>query len=441
VQFIYNILFEAFFILSVPYYFFRMKRRGGWRHGFGERLGRYSTKFKQAISNRDIIWLHAVSVGEANICVQLIKVLHPRLPNIKLVVSTTTSTAMSELRKKLPAEVGRIYYPIDRRAFVRRALATIRPKAVVLVEAEIWPNFLWGLQARKIPHFLVNTRISDKSYKGYRRFGFLFRRFFAMFTGVGAQSEPDAKRLKELGCKPDGVHVFGSCKFDGTRVSRDRLLDVPSLLRTLGVPGGAPLLIGGSTHAGEEETLARLAKRLREKHPDLFLVLVPRHAERGREVGDDLAKLGERFVYRNEIGGNYPPQEQGSLDCLLVNTTGELKYFYEEATVVFIGKSLTAQGGQNPIEPAGLAKPIVFGPHMGNFAEITAKFLANDAAVQVADEVALESAIDDLLSDKAKREAFGQAAQKVVQSNEGAVERTVDMILSGTKTAEMVQKY
>ncbi len=440
-QFIYNILFEAFFILSVPYYFFRMKRRGGWRHGFGERLGRYSTKFKQAISNRDIIWLHAVSVGEANICVQLIKVLHPRLPNIKLVVSTTTSTAMSELRKKLPAEVGRIYYPIDRRAFVRRALATIRPKAVVLVEAEIWPNFLWGLQARKIPHFLVNTRISDKSYKGYRRFGFLFRRFFAMFTGVGAQSEPDAKRLKELGCKPDGVHVFGSCKFDGTRVSRDRLLDVPSLLRTLGVPGGAPLLIGGSTHAGEEETLARLAKRLREKHPDLFLVLVPRHAERGREVGDDLAKLGERFVYRNEIGGNYPPQEQGSLDCLLVNTTGELKYFYEEATVVFIGKSLTAQGGQNPIEPAGLAKPIVFGPHMGNFAEITAKFLANDAAVQVADEVALESAIDDLLSDKAKREAFGQAAQKVVQSNEGAVERTVDMILSGTKTAEMVQKY
>ncbi|MDP7050247.1 MAG: glycosyltransferase N-terminal domain-containing protein [Verrucomicrobiota bacterium] len=418
-----------------------MKRRGGWRHGFGERLGRYSTKFKQAISNRDIIWLHAVSVGEANICVQLIKVLHPRLPNIKLVVSTTTSTAMSELRKKLPAEVGRIYYPIDRRAFVRRALATIRPKAVVLVEAEIWPNFLWGLQARKIPHFLVNTRISDKSYKGYRRFGFLFRRFFAMFTGVGAQSEPDAKRLKELGCKPDGVHVFGSCKFDGTRVSRDRLLDVPSLLRTLGVPGGAPLLIGGSTHAGEEETLARLAKRLREKHPDLFLVLVPRHAERGREVGDDLAKLGERFVYRNEIGGNYPPQEQGSLDCLLVNTTGELKYFYEEATVVFIGKSLTAQGGQNPIEPAGLAKPIVFGPHMGNFAEITAKFLANDAAVQVADEVALESAIDDLLSDKAKREAFGQAAQKVVQSNEGAVERTVDMILSGTKTAEMVQKY
>jgi 3-deoxy-D-manno-octulosonic-acid transferase len=441
VQFIYNILFEACFILSAPYYFLRMRRRGGWRKGFGERLGRYSTKFKQAISNRDVIWLHAVSVGEANICVQLIKVLQPRLPNLKFVVSTTTTTAMSELRKKLPAEVGRIYYPIDRRSFVRRAQATIRPKAVVLVEAEIWPNFLWGLQARNIPHFLVNTRISDKSFKGYRRFGFMFRRFFAGFTGVGAQSEHDAKRLVELGCDSEVVHVFGSCKFDGTGMSRERLLDVAGLMRNLGVPKGAPLLVGGSTHSGEEVILARLAKRLREKHPDLFLVLVPRHAERGREVGDALAKLGVRFVYRNEIGSNTPPREPGCLDCLLVNTTGELKYFYEEAAVVFIGKSLVASGGQNPIEPAGLAKPIVFGPHMGNFAEITAKFLANDAAIQVADEAALESAIDGLLSDEAKRDALGQAARKVVQSNEGAVERTVEMILTGTKTAEMVQNY
>ena len=441
VQFIYNILFEACFILSAPYYFLRMRRRGGWRKGFGERLGRYSTKFKQAISNRDVIWLHAVSVGEVNICVQLIKVLQPRLPNLKLVVSTTTTTGMSELHKKLSAEVGKIYYPMDRRVFVRRALATIRPKAVVLIEAEIWPNFLWGLQARKIPHFLVNTRISGKSFRGYCRFRFLFRRFFVGFSGVGAQSEHDAKRLVELGCNNEVVNVFGSCKFDGTGISRKSLLDVSNLTQNLGVPKGAPLLVGGSTHSGEEVILARLARRLREKHPDLFLVLVPRHAERGREVGEALAKIGVRFVYRSEIGSNTPLREQGSLDCLLVNTTGELKYFYEEAAVVFIGKSLTAQGGQNPIEPAGLAKPIVFGPHMGNFEEITSKFLANDAAIQVADEAGLESAIDNLLSDETKRIALGQSARKVVQSNEGAVERTVEMILSGIKTGEMVQKY
>ena len=225
-----------------------MRRRGGWRKGFGERLGRYSTKFKQAISNRDVIWLHAVSVGEANICVQLIKVLQPRLPNLKFVVSTTTTTAMSELRKKLPSDVGRIYYPIDRRAFVRRALATIRPKAVVLVEAEIWPNFLWGLQGRGIPHFLVNARISEKSYSRYSRFTFLFRDFFAGFDGVGAQSETDAQRLVELGCASGSVHVFGSCKFDGVAMDRELLLDVPGLLQTLGVTQGASVIVGGSTH-------------------------------------------------------------------------------------------------------------------------------------------------------------------------------------------------
>jgi len=441
VQFIYNILFEVGFILLAPYYFLRMRRRGGWRRGFGERLGRYSTEFKQAISNRDVIWLHAVSVGEANICVELIKVLQPRLPNLKLVVSTTTSTAMNELRKKLPAEVSRIYYPIDRRGFVRRALATIRPKAMVIVEAEIWPNFLWGLQARRIPHFLVNTRISMKSFRGYRRFRFLFRRFFAGFTGVGAQSESDAKRLMELGCSKKVVHVFGSCKFDGTKISRDRLLDVPNLLKNLGIPEGSPLLVGGSTHNGEEVILACVAKRLQKKYPDLFLILVPRHAERGREVGESLSKLGIRFVYRNEIGGNTPPRKQGSLDCLLVNTTGELKYFYEQASVVFIGKSLTAEGGQNPIEPAGLARPIVVGPHMENFEEIIAKFLSQDAVIQVTDEATLESAIDDLLSNEVKRDALGQAARKVVHSNEGAVDRTVEMILSGTETTEMVQNY
>ena len=441
VRVFYNILFDAFFFLTAPYYFLRMRRRGGWKQGFGERLGRYSTKFKQSITNRDVIWLHAVSVGEVNICVQFIKALTPRLPNLKLVVSTTTSTGMAELRKKLPVEVSKIYYPIDRRSHVRRALATIQPKAVVLVEAEIWPNFLWGLQARKVPHFLVNTRISDKSFKGYRRFGFVFRSLFAGFTGVGAQSEADAARLKELGCLERTVHVFGSCKFDGANVIRENRTDVQRMLSQLGVPAEAPVIVGGSTHAGEEEILARLAKRLRERHSNLFLILVPRHHERGREVGDALTKLGVRFLFRNEVGNNMEPLEEGRLECLLVNTTGELKFFYEAATAVFVGKSLTAQGGQNPIEPAGLAKPIVFGPHMGNFAEITGKFLANEAAIQVADEQELEEAFDSLVSDPAKRQALGQAAQKVVQQNEGAVEKTVGMILDGMKSDGMVQQF
>ena len=429
-RFIYNIIFNLLFSLSVPYYYLRMRRRGGWKQGFGDRLGKYSNKFKQSITNRDVIWLHAVSVGEVNICVQLIKVLQPKIPNIKLIVSTTTSTGMCELQKRLPPEVGKIYYPIDLRSCVRRALATIRPMAVILVEAEIWPNFLWSLQSRNIPHFLVNTRISKKSFKGYNRLSFIFSSLFGGFTGVGAQSDDDAEKLFKLGCNKKVVQVFGSCKFDGTEITRQFGSDISILLRRLGVKQKASIIVGGSTHNGEEKILARLFKRLKKKYAEIFLILVPRHQERGKEVGEILAKEDVNFVFRNQISDNMTSMKFGDLDCLLVNTTGELKSFYKEATVVFIGKSLKAKGGQNPVEPAALAKPIIFGPHMGNFEEITEKFLSNEAAVQVADEFELEKAIELLINDQNKRNALGKAAQKIVQENDGAVEKTAAMILS-----------
>src|SRR5438093_10261377 len=160
----------------------RMRRRGNWRKGFGQRFGRYDGNFKQAITNRHTLWLHAVSVGEVNLCTQLIGALEQRLPNLKIVVSTTTTTGMEGLQGKLPSHISKIYYPIDQRACVNRALITIHPEAVVLVEAEIWPNFLWRAQAMRTPLFLVNARLSDRSYGGYTRFGFLFKPLFASLT-------------------------------------------------------------------------------------------------------------------------------------------------------------------------------------------------------------------------------------------------------------------
>jgi 3-deoxy-D-manno-octulosonic-acid transferase len=200
---LYNALFFLFFLLSAPYYFTRLLRRGRWREGFRQRFGRYNAKLKQALTNRHVIWLHAVSVGEVNVCTQLIRAIEPRAPNLKIVVSTTTSTGMAELRRKLPSHIEKIYYPIDRRAWVRRAVSVIHPEAVIFVEAEIWPNFIWRLRDMRIPAFLVNARLSDRSYRGYRRFGFLFRPLFASFEGVGAQNEADAARLRELGCRPE----------------------------------------------------------------------------------------------------------------------------------------------------------------------------------------------------------------------------------------------
>lgn len=425
---VYNILFDIFFALSAPYYFLKMWRRGNWKPGFRQRFGRYDARSKQSLTNSQVIWFHAVSVGEVNLCTQLIKVIEPHLPTYKIVVSTTTSTGMGELEKKLPMHIEKIYYPIDRRRFVQRALGLINPKAVVLIEAELWPNFLWGLQRRGIPHFLVNARLSERSFRGYRRFGFLFRPLFAEFAGVGAQTESDAARLRDLGFRPEAIRVVGSLKFDSAKLDERRLVDVPGMLARLGVSTDALVVVGGSTHSGEEVILAEAVRRLRSRIPNVFLVIVPRHMERGREVGDALTAAGIRSFFRSQLTAA-TQLAPDSLDCLVVNTTGELRYFYERADVVFVGKSLTAEGGQNPIEPAALGKAVVFGPNMQNFPQIAPEFVRRQAAVQVRDAGELERVLGELLSDTRRREELGRNALQVVRENQGSIERTVEMIL------------
>jgi 3-deoxy-D-manno-octulosonic-acid transferase len=429
VRLLYNLLFPLFFLLSAPYYFWKMWRRGGWQCGFGERFGRIETGKLQPLTGAKVLWLHAVSVGEVNVSLQLITALRPRLAGWKFVVSTTTSTGMGELEKKLPADVQRLYYPVDFPWSVRRALDAIRPAAVVLVEAEFWPNFLWQVHARGLPTFLANARVSDKSFRGYQRGAFLFRELFGNFTAVGAQNDADAARLRSLGCRADAIHVTGNAKFDAATPTGGATLHVPALLRQLGVPNDAQLLVAGSTHAGEEVLLARMFLRFRERFPKLFLVLVPRHFERTASVVEELRPTGLRHALRTELthGKTCAPD---TVDCLLVNTTGELRHFYRHATVVFVGKSLTAIGGQNPIEPGALGKAMLFGPHMENFRPIAAEFVAHDGAVQVSDAVALETALASLLSDPTRREQLGANALRVVQRNQGAVTRTAEMVAS-----------
>jgi 3-deoxy-D-manno-octulosonic-acid transferase len=428
VRTLYNILFLVFFALSSPYYFWRLRRRGDWVRGFGQRFAIYDPSVKQALTNRDIIWVHAVSVGEVNLCTQLIHALEPRAPNLKIVVSCTTTTGMAELRRRLPTHITKIYYPLDRRKFVRRALAQFDPKVIVLVEAEIWPNFLWRARDLKIPLFLANARLSDRSYPRYKKLGWLFRPLFASFEGVGCQNEEDAQRLRAVGCRPETVQVVGNLKFDAAKLSEQRKLDVRGLLRQIGVADDALLLVAGSTHDGEELLLADMAARLRQKFPKLFLILVPRHFERCNDLGQKLKARGVKFILRNAVFAN-TQLRAGEVDCLVVNTTGELKFFYEPASVVFVGKSLMAIGGQNPIEPGAQGKAIVFGPHMENFADITRTFLKKDAAVQVKNAEQLELALAELLANPARRAELGGHALDVVAENLGAVERTVEMIL------------
>ena len=426
--FLYNLLFNIAFLLSAPWYFLKMYRRGGWKDGFGERFGLYGPRLKQSLTNRQTVWFHAVSVGEVNLCTQLIQAIEPRLPLHTIVVSTTTTTGMALLQDRLPSTIVKLYYPIDRRKHVIRAIGIISPSAVVLIEAEIWPNFLWTLQRRGIPHFLVNARLSERSYRGYKRFGFLFRSLFAGFTGVGAQTSADALRLGKLGCRSEAIQVVGSLKFDSAQLEARQLVDIPKLLEQVGVSPDSLVLVAGSTHEGEEKILAELTLRLKKQFPSLFLVVVPRHQERGATVGDALHTAGFRFVFRKNI----LPRTQiksGSLDGLIVNTTGELTAFYRRADVVFVGKSLTAEGGQNPIEPAALGKAVIFGPNMQNFPEIAPAFVQAGGAIQITDAQELETVLAQLLANPERRRSLGLQALKVVSENQGSIGRTVDMIV------------
>ncbi|HEY3860842.1 MAG TPA: 3-deoxy-D-manno-octulosonic acid transferase [Verrucomicrobiae bacterium] len=421
-------MFALFFWLSAPWYFWKMWRRGNWRAGFGQRFGRYEADFQPAAGGKPVMWLHAVSVGEAGICLPLLRALAQKLPEFQFVVSTTTSTGMGELRRGLPPGARAIYYPADFPGAVRRAFDTVRPKAIVLVEAELWPNFLWQAQDRGIPMTLANARLSERSFKGYGRFPFLFRPIFEKFRAVGCQQEADAQRLAALGFPGEAVRGVGNMKFDAAQPGGRPGLDVPALLRKIGVNTNAKLLVAGSTHAGEEAILAEMLPRLRARFPELFLILVPRHFERAKAVSQELSARGVRFVCRTDVSAEMR-LPNGQLDCLLVNSTGELKFFYEQAAAVFVGKSLTAKGGQNPIEPAALGKAMVFGPNMQNFRAVASAFMAEEAAVQVADAAGLEQALAGLLGDDVRRAQLGSRALAVVRKNLGATERTAQLII------------
>lgn len=433
---LYNILFTVLFVLASPYYFYRMARRGNWRNGFWQRFGIYGPNIKHAVTNRHVLWLHAVSVGEVNLLIHFIRALEARAPNLKFVVSTTTTTGMGILRQRLGTHISKIYYPIDQANIVGWAMNTIHPDAIVLFETEIWPNFIWQAQKRRVPLFLANARLSERSFRGYRRFGFLFRPLFEAFEGIAAKSEAEAQRFRAVGTRPDRVRTTGNLKYDAATVQEPGGLDVPGLLKQVGANGDTPILIGGSTHDGEEVILAEIAQRLRAQFPKLFLVLVPRHFERSSEIARKLRERGVKLLFRTAIRPETRLQT-GEINCLLVDTTGELRSFYEHATVVFVGKSLTAEGGQNPIEPAASGKPVVFGPHMQNFADIAPEFVEKNGAVQVRDAAMLELVLQELLVSKSQRAELARNAKLVVSENLGATDRTLGMILDKLKSMEV----
>ncbi len=424
--FLYNIFFVLGFLVMLPRFLWRMARRGGYARNFLERFGRYAPGVRAQLAAGGRVWVHAVSVGEVGVGLRLIAELRRRQPGLHCVLSTTTSTGHAVAQRQLAAGDVLIYFPLDFPLITRRVLRLIQPRALLLIENELWPNLVRGARRRNVPVAMINGRISPHSYGGYRLLKPLTRRLLAGVNLFCAQGAADAQRLLELGAPAARVQVLGSAKYDLAPAGDGGALLARATLRAAGFADERPLLLGGSTWPGEEAVLLDAWRVLHDRFPDLALVLVPRHAERRAEVLKEIEQRGLRVVLRSDLPA---PAAAARPDVFLVDTTGELRFFYAVADVIFVGKSLTRHGGQNIIEPALCAKPVLVGPHMENFESIVPDFLAARALVQVPDAAALTTAIGELLADPDARQAMGARAANVVRDKAGAIRATVDRLL------------
>jgi 3-deoxy-D-manno-octulosonic-acid transferase len=423
----YNALFAVGFVLMLPRFFFRMWRRGGYRKGFMQRLGWYGRDTRARIEARRRIWFHAVSVGEVYVAGRYMEELRRRRPGTSFVLTTTTSTGHAVATRVLTGNDVRLYFPVDFPIVIARVLRILKPLGLMLTECELWPNLIRMARRDGIPVVLINGRISDRSFRGYRLARGFFRRTVNLLNVLCVQSREDAERLVALGAEAERVRIMGSAKYDVARSDPAAEQKAAGILESLGVESAAPLVVGGSTWPGEEGILVDIIRKIREEIVEAVLVLVPRHAERSAAVADEIRRKGVALVRRSALGKpGFRPQ--GRPAVVLVDSTGELQGFYARATVIFVGKSLTQHGGQNIIEPALYGKPVVVGPNMENFAAVMRDFLESKAIIQVRDAAELESAIRDLLREPASGAAMGDRARRTVESRRGSVASTVDLI-------------
>ena|SRR3989440_1813686 len=425
IRFIYNLFWPIGLLFFLPSYLVKMIRRGGYGEKFGQRLGIYDCEVCVRLSKQKPTWLHAVSVGEVNVALKLANSLRALEPALHCVLTTTTTTGFALANKNAPAWIEVIYTPLDYWPIMRRAFAVIRPTRIVLVEAEVWPNLVALAHERRIPTILVNARLSPRSERRFRRFRFFVAPTFRLLDLVCAQEPDDVDRWVAIGVERDRIRAVGSIKYDPN--GRDHRAEAQENTRTTSVSDAdrqRPVLFGGSTHRGEEEILARVFLRLRQQFSSLRLFIAPRHVERLREIRAQLAALPLRVALASEVAID----RESDADCILLDTTGELQRWYGIATIVFVGKSLTAQGGQNPVEPIMAGKPVVFGPHMENFATLAKALVLKKGAIQVRDADSLEMTIAGLLRDGDARERLLENALDVLSKHYGATARAAALI-------------
>jgi len=414
-------LYAAGLVAASPVWLYRMVRHGRYRRDIRQRFGASPRRY----GLQPTIWVHGVSLGEINAARALVRELHSQLPDFRVVVSSTTDTGMSAARKHFGADYMVFRWPLDFTFSVRKALGRVRPSLVVLIEGEIWPNFLAACNRRDIPVVVVNGRMSpDKGYPRYRKLGRFAGRLFNRLTAIGVQDEIYAERFRSLGADPDRLYMTGMMKFDGVEVA-GRVEGQDDLAAAVGVRPDDKLIVAGGTGGGEEEMLLDVFTEVKGKHASARLAVVPRKPERFEEVARLIRRRGYSLTRRSEHpDGSRPPEETGAI--ILGDTMGELRKFYALAECVFVGRSLVPMGGSDMIESAALGKPTAFGPHTYNFPQADA--LAENGCARVFDAGELKFTFEHWFSNREAAVSAGREAQEHVRLQQGATRRNVDMI-------------
>ena len=427
----YNILFVLIFPFLLPHFLLRMKKRGGYSRDFMQRLGRYSDDTLLQLGGERRVWIHAVSVGELFVALRLMQEWREREPGVLFALTTTTSTAHAIAERELNAPDVVLYFPVDFPPVMKRVFEYINPRAIILVEVELWPNLIRMARARGLPVLLVNGRLSDRSFKGYQKLKMFTSRLLPEFDLIGVQSEEDRRRFVLLGADPERTINFGSAKYDVALATPlgegDQVLKA---MRYAGISSDHLILLGGSTWEGEEDAMVDLYRGLKTRYRNLVLMLAPRHVERIPAIIEQLKPRVSKMVRRSSFKDKPAILPASPPDVFLIDTTGELKHFYAHADIIFIGKSLTQHGGQNIIEPALYGKPVVVGPNMENFAAIMEDFQRAGAIVQVKDLQGLRRAVDDLFFDAEKRRQIGASARQLVEENAGSLGVYLDRVIA-----------
>ena len=415
---LYNAILHLALLCATPYLILRALCDRDFRPILA-RFGRYRPDIPAGG-----LWIHAVSVGEVNAAKALVVALKRKYPETPLVLTTSTITGQDVAKKVLSAQdIIVAFFPFDIPFAVKRSLSAIRPRALIILETELWPNIIRQTAARGIPVILVNGRISASSMKWYRFIAPLVRGALREFDALGMRTPEDASRIEQLGAEPSKIAITGNIKFEASLLSINDE-QKKELARQVGLRDGERLIVAGSTHPGEEELVVGVFNRLKEEVPATVLLLAPRHVTRLDEVCDTVRRAGLEFVLRSD-----KRRSDEIRQVIVLDTTGELARLYALGEIAFVGGSFEEGiGGHNGLEPAAVGVPVLFGPHMESFADIVERLRRHGGCIQVEDGEELYTACRELLHDREKREHMGRNAKEAVISGGGALAKSVAMV-------------